>query len=127
MWGRAGRWSCPGDVKRIGRYVIAAHAGATHRSYAADADAFAIWCARRGAVALPAAPETVAAYLTTLADAGVTLFGGNGQGRSEGCPGLTVSGPIARGRCAGPTVVPVAVLACGGGRNAAVDLSLIHI
>jgi site-specific recombinase XerD len=68
--GPAGTLVLPGDAERVGRYVTAAHAGATHRAYAIDADAFAIWCAHRGAVALPAPPETVAAYLTDLADAG---------------------------------------------------------
>ena len=68
--GPGGTLVLPGDAERVGRYLDAAHAAATHRAYAADADAFAIWCARRGAVALPAAPETIAAYLTALADAG---------------------------------------------------------
>lgn len=68
--GPAGTLVLPGDAERVRRYVLAAHAPATHRAYAGDADAFALWCAHRGAIALPAAPETVAAHLTALADAG---------------------------------------------------------
>jgi site-specific recombinase XerD len=45
-------------------------AAATRRAYQADWKMFAAWCAARGAAALPAAPETVAAFLAAEATAG---------------------------------------------------------
>ena len=47
--------------------ALSAH---TSRAYAADWSAFMTWCARRGFLALPARPETLALYLTELRDAG---------------------------------------------------------
>jgi len=46
-----------------------AHAAKTRQLYAADWAAFALWCRRQGAQALPAAPEHVLAFLATLAGA----------------------------------------------------------
>ncbi|QDM15170.1 site-specific integrase [Tardiphaga sp. vice278] len=43
---------------------------ATRRAYKSDFGLFQTWCAGKGAAALPAAPETVAAYLAAEASAG---------------------------------------------------------
>ena len=48
-------------------YIRAAKAPATLRAYDADWRDFAAWCGIRDAQALPAAPETVALYLSALA------------------------------------------------------------
>lgn len=56
------------DYARVRRYLDDAKAPNTRRGYSADADQFAIWCAGRRMPAMPAAPFTVAAYLTELAD-----------------------------------------------------------
>src|SRR4051794_36886379 len=48
-------------------YVAAAKAPNTLRAYRADWRDFAAWCAQHRLEALPAAPETVALYLTALA------------------------------------------------------------
>jgi site-specific recombinase XerD len=48
-------------------YVRASKAPATLRAYRADWTDFSYWCQARGLQALPAAPETVAGYLTDLA------------------------------------------------------------
>src|SRR5207245_5562239 len=48
-------------------FVGAAKAPATLRAYRSDWAHFEVWCAAHGADALPAAPETVALYLTDLA------------------------------------------------------------
>jgi len=50
--------------------IAPAHAAKTRQLYAADWAAFAAWCRRRGAQALPAAPGHVLAYLATLTGAG---------------------------------------------------------
>jgi len=47
-----------------------AHAAKTRQLYAADWVAFATWCRRQGAKALPAAPGQVVAYLAALSGAG---------------------------------------------------------
>lgn len=52
---------------RAGRYLDAAWAGNTRRAYRADWRHFAEWCRQKGREALPAAPATVALYLTELA------------------------------------------------------------
>ncbi|MGI4945205.1 MAG: hypothetical protein ACRYHQ_32360 [Janthinobacterium lividum] len=41
-------------------------AAETRRLYAADWGAFAVWCAQKRQAALPAAPASVATYLTSL-------------------------------------------------------------
>ena len=48
-------------------YTNEAKAANTRRAYAADWRDFTAWCATRRLAALPAAPETVALYLTELA------------------------------------------------------------
>ena len=50
-------------------YARQAKAHNTRRAYASDWDDFARWCRPYGFVPLPARPETVALYLTALADA----------------------------------------------------------
>jgi hypothetical protein len=49
-------------------FAQAEKAANTRRAYTADFAAFRSWCAGRGAAALPAAAETVAAYLSAEAD-----------------------------------------------------------
>ena len=44
-------------------YARAEKAVATRRAYRSDFEIFRAWCDERGAIALPAAPETVAAFL----------------------------------------------------------------
>lgn len=48
-------------------YASGADAPNTRRAYAADWQHFSEWCAQAGAEALPAPPETVAAYLASMA------------------------------------------------------------
>jgi hypothetical protein len=43
---------------------------ATRRAYAGDWERFTTWCATAGRSALPASPETLAEYVSALADAG---------------------------------------------------------
>lgn len=50
-------------------YVRQAKSHNTHRAHASDWDDFERWCRPYGFVPLPAKPETVALYLTALADA----------------------------------------------------------
>jgi site-specific recombinase XerD len=57
-------------VERARGYAVDARAPATRRAYLHDWDAFAAWCAELGLEPLPAAPATVAVYLSALADAG---------------------------------------------------------
>jgi Phage integrase, N-terminal SAM-like domain len=49
-------------------YALNEKADATRRAYRADIRRFSIWCEEVGAIALPATPATVAAYLAALAD-----------------------------------------------------------
>ena len=69
----------PGELdERVGRndplaelaraYVLAAKAPSTLRAYRSDWRDFENWCAGRGAVALPATPDTVALYLAARAE-----------------------------------------------------------
>lgn len=51
-------------------YAAEEKAAATRRAYRSDWADFGSWCLSRQAVDLPAAPETVAAYLAHLADTG---------------------------------------------------------
>ena len=48
-------------------YLEQSKAANTRRAYAADRRAFTAWCAQHGLTTLPAAPETVALYLTAHA------------------------------------------------------------
>lgn len=54
-------------------FAGASKAEATRRAYAADARHFAGWCELQGVPALPAAPRTVARYLTFLASSGLSV------------------------------------------------------
>jgi site-specific recombinase XerD len=56
-------------VERARDYAAAARAENTRRAYRSDWRAFASWCQAQGLEALPAAPETVALYLTDRATA----------------------------------------------------------
>ncbi len=60
------------ELKQAGKqaraYVEQARAANTLRGYRADWNHFTAWCAQHDLVPLPAAPETVALYLTMLAD-----------------------------------------------------------
>ncbi len=58
------------DIARAVNFARQDKAESTRRAYSADFAAFAAWCAARGVDALPASPETVAAYLAAEADAG---------------------------------------------------------
>jgi site-specific recombinase XerD len=60
----------PNDRARVDRYVGRASAEATLRAYRSDWRLFGAWCAENGYSPLPAAPATVAAFLTLLAEAG---------------------------------------------------------
>jgi site-specific recombinase XerD len=53
--------------ERVNDFIVASKAPATLRAYRADWADFTAWCADRGLSPLPAAPETVARYLTDLA------------------------------------------------------------
>ena len=57
-------------AERARDYAGQAKAANTLRAYRADWDDFTTWCAHHGLVTLPAAPETVAVYLTHLAELG---------------------------------------------------------
>ncbi|MGH9289487.1 MAG: hypothetical protein ACRD0V_14560 [Acidimicrobiales bacterium] len=54
---------------RVRDFVAASKAPATLRAYRTDWTAFSTWCDRRGLQALPASPETIAAYPTDHAGA----------------------------------------------------------
>ncbi|MHB1447429.1 MAG: site-specific integrase [Acidimicrobiales bacterium] len=60
----------PASQRRIVHYIEAAKAPSTVRAYGSDLRHFTSWCEARGLSAVPAEPETVAAYLTELADGG---------------------------------------------------------
>jgi site-specific recombinase XerD len=49
-------------------YAAASRSENTRRAYRADWEHFAAWCAARGLSSLPAAPATVALYVTDMAD-----------------------------------------------------------
>ena len=56
---------------RVQEYALASRSTNTLRGYRSDWTHFAAWCKQQGFLALPALPETVAAYLTTVADRGL--------------------------------------------------------
>lgn len=58
-------------VKRANDFAKAEKALNTRRAYTADFAAFGAWCAGRGLSEMPAAAETVAAYLSVEADRGI--------------------------------------------------------
>ena len=55
-------------IERARAFVAQGQAANTARAYAADWAHFSAWCADHGLAALPAAPATVALYLTDLAE-----------------------------------------------------------
>src|ERR1035437_6098986 len=52
-------------------YIARSKANRTIRAYRSDTDHFEAWCVERGHPYLPATPETVADYISDLADAGM--------------------------------------------------------
>ncbi|MBK1723583.1 hypothetical protein CKO23_15225 [Thiocystis violacea] len=54
----------------MARYFAARHASSTLRAYRTDWTAFNAWCETKGLPALPAAAETIAAFLAAQAEAG---------------------------------------------------------
>jgi site-specific recombinase XerD len=59
------------DLAAAVNYAKAEKSPATRKAYATDFRLFKQWCDGKGAAALPAAPETVAAFLAAEAEAGV--------------------------------------------------------
>ena len=57
-------------AERAKEYGRSAKSGATQRAYAADLADFRAWCEAHGLSALPATSQTIALYLTSLADGG---------------------------------------------------------
>jgi site-specific recombinase XerD len=66
----AGQKSLDVAVKAAAEFIAASKADATRRAYASDWRDFAAWCADHGQSEFPAAPATLAAYLSALATAG---------------------------------------------------------
>ena len=60
----------PDDRERVDGYVARASSDATLRAYQSDWRLFCAWCSESGYRSLPAAPATVAAFLTLLAERG---------------------------------------------------------
>ena len=58
---------------RVSRYAGNAKAENTRKAYRLDWDDFGLWCDLHGCTPMPAAPETVVAYLEGLADAGAKV------------------------------------------------------
>jgi site-specific recombinase XerD len=58
------------DIDRAVNYAKQDKAPATRTAYRSDFAAFRLWCLARGVAALPATPETVAAYLAHEAESG---------------------------------------------------------
>jgi len=58
------------QLKSWGEVAREALAANTQRAYRLDAERFASWCKAQGAVSMPAAPETVAAFLRGESEAG---------------------------------------------------------
>jgi hypothetical protein len=61
----------PAELDAARSFAEAEKAAGTRRGYAADWTAFRAWCAERRVLALPAEPQTIAAYLATSAEAGL--------------------------------------------------------
>ena len=62
----------PDDQERVDHFLRRGRAEATLQSYRSDWDLFLAWCSERRYRPLPAAPATVAAFLTELATTGFT-------------------------------------------------------
>jgi integrase family protein with SAM-like domain len=58
------------DVARAVEFAKQDKAESTRKAYEADFAAFTVWCNARGIAALPASPETIAAFLAAEAEAG---------------------------------------------------------
>jgi len=58
------------DVEDTRRYLEASQSFNTTRAYRSDWEQFAVHCRVKGLLAMPAAPETVADYVSALAVAG---------------------------------------------------------
>src|SRR5260370_15821846 len=58
---------------QVRHYTDNAKAANTRKAYRIDWDAFEAWCKVRKLASMPAAPETLAAYLAGLADAGAKV------------------------------------------------------
>jgi site-specific recombinase XerD len=58
------------DAERTRRYIDASRAEATRKAYRSDFRIFTDWCRSRGLSSIPAAPQTIADFLTWEADAG---------------------------------------------------------
>lgn len=61
----------PYDPGRARAYATASHAKGTLKAYATDAREFAAWCEVQSLSALPAEPDTIAAFLADCADRGL--------------------------------------------------------
>jgi site-specific recombinase XerD len=59
------------DLATAADYARAEKAPLTRKAYGSDYLLFRAWCGAKGVSALPAAPETVAAFLAAEAEAGV--------------------------------------------------------
>src|ERR1700730_10215640 len=59
------------DLEQAVSYARAEKASATRRAYHSDFTLFESWCAEKGVAALPAEPETVAAFLAFEANRGI--------------------------------------------------------
>jgi site-specific recombinase XerD len=60
-------------LERVASYVHASRAASTLRGYRADWRDFESWCHEHGATSLPAAPTTVASYISAVADRGLKV------------------------------------------------------
>ena len=58
----------PAQLARVKAYISASHADRTKHAYSRAWAQFTRWCAANGHQALPAAPETIAAWIVDLAD-----------------------------------------------------------
>jgi site-specific recombinase XerD len=58
------------DIERAVNFARQNKAESTRKAYRSDFASFSVWCNARGVEALPATPETVAAYLAAEAEAG---------------------------------------------------------
>jgi hypothetical protein len=61
------------DLEIAKDFALASKAAATRRAYQKDFARFTAWCAERGLPPIPAAPETVAAFLAANFDHGVNF------------------------------------------------------
>jgi integrase len=68
-----GRQSLEVAQEAAAGFITASRADATRRAYASDWRDFAAWCSTHQQVDIPAAPATVAAYLSALATAGAKV------------------------------------------------------